>query len=83
MGEINSIDGLKNCSVILAIADCEYNAKIVKRKKQYTLKIDIIDNLKDWRALDREFPVITGKTTFDNIELSFINCFSIGWGEFK
>ena len=79
MGEINSIDELKNCSVILKIAGCEYNAKIVKRKKQYALKIDIIDNLKDWRALDREFPVITGKTTFDNIELSFINCFSIGW----
>ena len=76
MGKVyNCVDDFNNVSVKVVISGIELNSIIrVYDNGNVLLSVDVTNDIVLWDTANQKFNLLIGKTVFNNIPISFVNC---------
>lgn len=67
-----------NLSVKVSINKKNYDAILIVDNNRLILKIDMSNNIPEWRKIDGNYDILSGKFLFENYKIFFINCICTG-----
>lgn len=76
--EFKKWQDFNNLSVKVTINRKIFDAILHIDNNRLTLKINMTKNLSEWRKLNNNFDIISGKFLFNNQKIFFINCIYVG-----